>query len=175
MHFLKIYGFRPFRRKSVPKDQLIPTPLQGRTSRILSRGGGYIGHDDLKGEKRLIAKSISHIQLKCNVHLRLIHVIADMRKKTSFRVNGASANWRPSDTQVSTRVDTFNDAGATGRLELTQYKDEVTKNKYVLNVWELMVKLRPVKLKTRDADVNGKVIWFVVYWLDCPLLGYSNV
>jgi hypothetical protein len=50
--------------KPVPKDQPVPTPLQERTSRILSGGGGYIGHGELKGEKRLMAKSISHIQLE---------------------------------------------------------------------------------------------------------------
>jgi hypothetical protein len=60
----------------------------------------------------------------------------------SFSINGVSANWHPSDTEIWTRVGTINDADATDRLGLAEYKDEVTKNKK----W------------TERVEVNGKVM-----------------
>jgi hypothetical protein len=71
--------------------------------------------------------------------------MADMCKKTAFRVNWASTNWRPSDTEISTRVDTFDDADATNRLELTEYKDKVTKNKECAERVEVNGKVRACK------------------------------
>jgi len=63
VHFLKINGICPFRTKSVPKNQLIPTPLQERTPRMVS-GGGVYWPRRTEREKRLMAKSISHFHLE---------------------------------------------------------------------------------------------------------------
>ena len=64
-----------------------------------------------------------------------------MWKKTSFRVNGSSANWQPFDTEMSKRVDTINNVYATDRLEVAEYKDEVTK----------------IKKRAEGVVVDGKV------------------
>ena len=69
-----------------------------------------------------------------------------MCKKTSYRVNGASANWRPSDTEILTRVDTFNDGDGTDRLELAAYTDEGTEYKRCAERVEVNVKVTAVTL-----------------------------